>query len=71
MNATEASDIVRHWLIKAIDLAKQCPHLSTAFSVGAVMVGQQGQEIASGYSRDIDAHVHAEEPALSESIRSH
>ncbi|WP_113698815.1 deaminase [Nonomuraea lactucae] len=65
MNPSEASDTDHHWLVKAIELAKQCPSSSTAFSVGAIIVDQHGREIASGYSRDTDVHVHAEESALS------
>jgi diaminohydroxyphosphoribosylaminopyrimidine deaminase / 5-amino-6-(5-phosphoribosylamino)uracil reductase len=50
--------------------AKGCrpvPTLSpseTAFSVGTVIVYADGHEIATGYSRETDTHVHAEECAL-------
>lgn len=47
----------------AIDLARQCPPSETAFSVGAVIVADD-VEIATGYSRETDAKVHAEESAL-------
>lgn len=36
----------------------------TAFSVGAVIVGSDGEEISRGYSRETSPHVHAEESAL-------
>lgn len=48
----------------ARELAKRCPPSATAYSVGAVIVDQDGQELASGYSRETDPHVHAEESAL-------
>jgi pyrimidine deaminase RibD-like protein len=53
-----------HWMRKAIDLSRHCPPSETAFSVGAVIVDAEGQEIATGYSRETDDHVHAEECAL-------
>ncbi|MGH3902562.1 MAG: deaminase [Pseudonocardiaceae bacterium] len=48
----------------AIELAYQCPSSPGAFSVGAVIVDQHGEEISRGYSRETDSHVHAEESAL-------
>lgn len=61
MSATGAD---RRWLQKAIDLAKECPPDPNAFSVGAVIVAADGSEIATGYSRETDPKVHAEESAL-------
>ncbi len=52
------------WLGLACDLAELCPPSGTAFSVGAVIVGADGQEISRGYSREKDPHDHAEEAAL-------
>lgn len=52
------------WMRKAIELSRLCPPSTTAFSVGAVIVDADGQEMATGYSRETDAHVHAEESAL-------
>ncbi|MGH3869508.1 MAG: deaminase [Pseudonocardiaceae bacterium] len=52
------------WMTVAIELAHQCPPSPGAFSVGAVIVGQNGEEISRGYSRETDSHVHAEESAL-------
>ncbi|MFD0691699.1 deaminase [Actinomadura fibrosa] len=52
------------WLALACDLAKLCPPSRTAFSVGAVIVGADGREIARGHSREDDPHDHAEEAAL-------
>ncbi|MEV0436659.1 deaminase [Nocardia sp. NPDC050413] len=48
---------------RAIELARQCPPSSTAYSVGAVIV-VDGVEISTGYSRETDEKVHAEESAL-------
>ncbi|RDI48341.1 dCMP deaminase [Nocardia mexicana] len=54
----------RFWMHHAIGLARLCPTSPTAFSVGAVVVGADGVELAHGYSRETDAKVHAEESAL-------
>jgi len=48
----------------AIELAHMCPRSESAFAVGAVIVGIDGQEISRGYSRETDEKVHAEESAL-------
>jgi pyrimidine deaminase RibD-like protein len=54
----------RRWLARAVELARHCPPSSSAFSVGAVVVGADGRELASGYSRAGDPRDHAEEYAL-------
>ena len=54
----------RRWMNLAIDLAKLCPPSQRAYSVGAVIVDGQGNEISRGYSREAGALVHAEESAL-------
>jgi diaminohydroxyphosphoribosylaminopyrimidine deaminase/5-amino-6-(5-phosphoribosylamino)uracil reductase len=53
----------RRWLSLAIALSEQCPPSTTAFSVGAIIVDEHGEEIARGFSRE-HPHVHAEEAAL-------
>ncbi|MER7894998.1 dihydrofolate reductase family protein [Streptomyces sp. NPDC096046] len=54
-----------HWLALACELAGHCPPSDTAFSVGAVVVGADGTELARGHSREAgDPVVHAEEAAL-------
>lgn len=53
-----------HWMRRAIDLAAKCPPSTTAYSVGAVIVGADGVQLADGYSRESDPHFHAEETAL-------
>ncbi|WP_371579024.1 dihydrofolate reductase family protein [Streptomyces sp. NBC_01314] len=55
----------RHWLALACELAAECPPSQTAFSVGAVVVAEDGAELARGHSReDGDPVAHAEEAAL-------
>ncbi|CAM3396095.1 deaminase [Stackebrandtia soli] len=51
------------WLHQAIDLSRQCPVSTTAYSVGAVIVAD-GRALATGYSRQEDPLDHAEEVAL-------
>ncbi len=62
MTDAEAGD--RKWMKLAIQLAHRCPPKESAYSVGAVIVDEHGQEISRGYSRETDASVHAEEAAL-------
>jgi diaminohydroxyphosphoribosylaminopyrimidine deaminase/5-amino-6-(5-phosphoribosylamino)uracil reductase len=52
------------WMRLAIELAHRCPPSPGAFSVGAIIVDENGEEISRGYSRETDSHVHAEESAL-------
>ena len=52
------------WLREAIELSRRSPPSETAFSVGAVLVSDAGQVIATGYSRELDPNDHAEEVAL-------
>jgi pyrimidine deaminase RibD-like protein len=53
-----------HWLREAIELSRRCPPSESAFSVGAVLVSDAGEIIATGYSRERDPKDHAEEVAL-------
>lgn len=57
-----AADLV--FLSRAIELSKLCPPSETAFSVGAVIVGADGEVLAEGYSRESNPADHAEEAAL-------
>jgi pyrimidine deaminase RibD-like protein len=52
------------WLREAIELSRRCPPADSAFSVGAVLVSEVGQVIATGYSRETGPKDHAEEVAL-------
>jgi diaminohydroxyphosphoribosylaminopyrimidine deaminase / 5-amino-6-(5-phosphoribosylamino)uracil reductase len=54
----------QHWLRQAIELSRRCPPSESAFSVGAILVSDAGQVIATGYSRERDPKDHAEEVAL-------
>jgi diaminohydroxyphosphoribosylaminopyrimidine deaminase/5-amino-6-(5-phosphoribosylamino)uracil reductase len=51
-------------MMRAIELAHRCPPVSGAYSVGAVIVDGDANEMATGFSREVDEHVHAEESAL-------
>jgi riboflavin-specific deaminase-like protein len=48
----------------AVELSRLCPPSATAFSVGAVIVGESGEVLSTGYSREQFDHDHAEEVAL-------
>lgn len=61
---TRATLVDSKWMRVAIGLAWRCPASPGAFSVGAVIVDRNGEEISRGYSRETDDHVHAEESAL-------
>ncbi len=61
---TRPTPVDYEWMRVAIGLAHQCPPSPGAYSVGAVIVDQDGEEISRGYSRETDGHVHAEESAL-------
>lgn len=59
-----STDRDRRYLRRAIELAHNCPPSRSAFSVGAVIVEANGAVLATGYSREIHPHDHAEEVAL-------
>lgn len=60
-----STDLDDHgWLLRAVALSRLSPPSTSAHSVGAVIVDATGTELASGYSRDTDVTVHAEESAL-------
>jgi len=48
----------------AVELSRLCPPSDSAFSVGAVVVGEDGEVLATGFSREQEDHDHAEEVAL-------
>ncbi|MGA4847239.1 hypothetical protein ACOBQB_13610 [Streptomyces sp. G5(2025)] len=54
----------RAWLAIACRLATQCPPSDTALSVGAVVVADDGTELARAHSRERDPDDHAEEDAF-------
>jgi diaminohydroxyphosphoribosylaminopyrimidine deaminase / 5-amino-6-(5-phosphoribosylamino)uracil reductase len=59
-----ATESDRLWLREAVALSRQCPPSQTAFAVGAVLVAADGSVLATGYSRELGPHDHAEETAL-------
>ncbi|MGH3912239.1 MAG: deaminase [Pseudonocardiaceae bacterium] len=61
---SQQRDADTRWMRRAIELSYQCPPAGSAYSVGAVIIDAEGQEIATGYSRETDPKVHAEESAL-------
>jgi 5-amino-6-(5-phosphoribosylamino)uracil reductase len=48
----------------AVELSRLCPPSDSAFSVGAVVVAEDGEVLATGFSREQEDHDHAEEVAL-------
>jgi riboflavin-specific deaminase-like protein len=48
----------------AVELSRRCPPSDTAFSVGAVVVAEDGEVLSTGFSREQEEHDHAEELAL-------
>ncbi|QMU68081.1 dihydrofolate reductase family protein [Streptacidiphilus sp. P02-A3a] len=54
----------RRRLGRAVELSRLCPPSETAYSVGALIVAEDGTELARGYSRETGPTVHAEEAAL-------
>jgi pyrimidine deaminase RibD-like protein len=61
---SRAGESDRRWLTEAIELASCSPISTEAFSVGALIVGADGDVVATGYSRETEPRVHAEESAL-------
>ena len=52
------------FLDQAIVLSEAAPPSATAFAVGCVIVDPGGNVLATGYSRELGEHWHAEEVAL-------
>jgi 5-amino-6-(5-phosphoribosylamino)uracil reductase len=48
----------------AVELSRLCPPSDSAFSVGAVVVSEDGEVLATGFSREQEDQDHAEEVAL-------
>lgn len=59
-----ATDLDLEMLHTAVLLSRSCPPSTSAFSVGALVVDTEGAVLATGYSREDDPQVHAEERAL-------
>jgi diaminohydroxyphosphoribosylaminopyrimidine deaminase/5-amino-6-(5-phosphoribosylamino)uracil reductase len=58
------TDHDRRWLTAAIKLSYDSPVATFAYAVGAIVVDRGGVQLANGFSRETDTHVHAEESAL-------
>jgi riboflavin-specific deaminase-like protein len=54
----------RRFLSWAVELSRLCPPSESAFSVGAVNVGEDGEVLSTGFSREQEDHDHAEEVAV-------
>jgi 5-amino-6-(5-phosphoribosylamino)uracil reductase len=52
------------FLAWAVEMSRLCPPSESAFSVGAVIVAEDGQVLSTGFSREQEEHDHAEEVAL-------
>lgn len=61
---TYTTHVDDYWIQYAIKLSQQCPVVTNAFAVGAVIVDKQNNLISEGYSRETDPTIHAEEIAL-------
>ena len=64
----EQAALDRARLLAAIELSCQCQPSDGAYSVGALVFDEDGAELASGYSRESDPTVHAEEAALAKLV---
>lgn len=65
MTGSARAEADLRWLSAAIELSGRCLPSPIAFSVGAIVVGADGQVLGAGYSRERDPVDHAEEVALS------
>lgn len=54
----------RRFLLDAIELSRNATPSESAYSVGALIVDAGGAVVATGYSREGDAHAHAEQVAI-------
>lgn len=57
------------WMREAVRLSEKCPRSDAAFSVGCVVLDAAGALVATGYSRELDGGMHAEEIALAKADR--
>jgi pyrimidine deaminase RibD-like protein len=58
----------RRFLREAITLSRNAPASDTAYSVGCVIVDAGDRIIATGFSRERDAHSHAEQVAIEKAL---
>ncbi|KAH9260973.1 hypothetical protein BASA81_000669 [Batrachochytrium salamandrivorans] len=55
---------------QALQLAKQCKTVTTAYDVGCIITSMEGATLATGFSRELEGNTHAEEVALSRLLLS-
>ncbi|KAJ2758822.1 DRAP deaminase, partial [Coemansia nantahalensis] len=48
----------------AIECAKKCASVDSAYNVGAVIADAEGEVLSTGYSRQLPGNTHAEQCAL-------
>ncbi len=65
------SGIDNERLLEAIAISKNCLPVDRAFSVGALIFDKEGRLVSTGFSRETDPNVHAEEVALNKASTSH
>jgi len=57
------------WMHQAIELSKQCPP-SELFNVGSIVLSESRGLVATGYSRECEGGMHAEEIALAKAKKA-
>lgn len=69
LSAPEINALDQKHLALAAKLGLECPASKGSFSVGAVLTDGEGQEIATGYTREFGYGWHAEQVALEKAAR--
>jgi diaminohydroxyphosphoribosylaminopyrimidine deaminase / 5-amino-6-(5-phosphoribosylamino)uracil reductase len=57
-------------MLEAVSLSQNCPISIGAYSVGAIITDDNGEILATGYSRETSSDVHAEEVAIVKAMDS-
>lgn len=58
------TDLDHRWMAMAVELSLLSPPSPSHYAVGAVVVDETGDPLATGYTGEDDPHFHAEEAAL-------
>ena len=69
VSASEIDALDQIHLARAAQLGLECPASDGSFSVGAVLTDSEGQEIATGFTREFGDSWHAEQVALEKASR--
>jgi len=64
------NEIDLRFMEKAVRLSELCCKSHTAYSVGAILVDENNNIIAQGYSREVEGNMHAEEIVINKAINS-